>query len=126
MVDPQPGIVRVPRIVAIFDVGKLRNTQTGRSQFIGGIVWGVSLALHEDTYIDERTGRVANANLADCCVPVNADIGEIDVSATDIPARNSSLSARAALEKPESPALARLSRTRCFTLPARESNFLLR
>lgn len=84
-VDPQLGIVRVPRIVAVFDVGKLLNTKTGRSQFIGGIVWGISLALHEDTYIDERTGRVANGNLADYRVPVNADISEIDVSATDIP-----------------------------------------
>jgi xanthine dehydrogenase YagR molybdenum-binding subunit len=84
-VDPQLGIVRVPRIVAVYDVGKVLNEKTARSQFIGGIVWGISLALQEDTYVDERTGRVANANLADYRVPVNADIGEIDVSAIDIP-----------------------------------------
>ena len=84
-VDPQLGTVRVPRIVAVYDVGKILNAKTAKSQFIGGIVWGISLALHEDTYVDERTGRIANANLADYHVPVNADIGEIDVSAMDIP-----------------------------------------
>ena len=84
-VDPELYTVRVPRIVAVFDVGKLMNAKTAKSQFIGGIVWGVSLALHEDTYIDQRSGRIANANLAEYRVPVNADIGEIDVSAIDIP-----------------------------------------
>jgi xanthine dehydrogenase YagR molybdenum-binding subunit len=85
LVDPDLGMVRVPRIVAVYDVGKILNAKTATSQFIGGIVWGVSLALHEDTYVDERTGRIANANLADYRVPVNADIGEIDVSAIDAP-----------------------------------------
>jgi xanthine dehydrogenase YagR molybdenum-binding subunit len=84
-VDPDLCTVRVPRIVAVFDVGKLMNAKTAKSQFIGGIVWGVSLALHEDTYVDQRSGRVANANLAEYRVPVNADIGEIDVSAIDVP-----------------------------------------
>jgi xanthine dehydrogenase YagR molybdenum-binding subunit len=84
-VDPQLGAVGVPRIVAVYDVGKILNPKTGMSQFIGGIVWGVSLALHEDTYVDMRNGRIANANLADYRIPVNADIGEIDVSAIDIP-----------------------------------------
>jgi xanthine dehydrogenase YagR molybdenum-binding subunit len=84
-VDADLGVVRVPRIVAVFDVGKLLNEKTARSQFIGGIVWGISLALFEDTYIDDRYGRVVNANLAEYHVPVNADIGEIDVSAIDVP-----------------------------------------
>jgi xanthine dehydrogenase YagR molybdenum-binding subunit len=84
-VDPELGIVRVPRVVAVYDVGKLLNEKTGKSQFIGGIVWGISLALHEDTHVDQHTGRVANANLAEYHVPVNADIGEIDVSAINIP-----------------------------------------
>ncbi len=52
---------------------------------IGGIVWGVSLALHESTHLDPRLGRAVNANLAEYHVPVNADIGEIDVSVLDIP-----------------------------------------
>jgi xanthine dehydrogenase YagR molybdenum-binding subunit len=84
-VDPHVGMARVRRIVAVFDVGKIVNEKTARSQFIGGIVWGIGLALHEDTYVDPRNGRIANANLADYLVPVNADIGEIDVSALDVP-----------------------------------------
>lgn len=95
LVDPDLGMVRVPRIVAVYDVGKVLNMKTAKNQFTGGIVWGVSLALHEDTYIDERSGRIANANLAEYRVPVNADIGEIDVSAIDVPdARFNSLGAR--------------------------------
>jgi xanthine dehydrogenase YagR molybdenum-binding subunit len=54
-------------------------------QAIGGIVWGISLALHEDTQIDPHDGRIVNANLADYRVPVNADIGEIDISTIGIP-----------------------------------------
>jgi xanthine dehydrogenase YagR molybdenum-binding subunit len=84
-VDPDLGMVRTRRIVAVYDVGKVINEKLARSQFVGGIVWGVSLALHEDTAVDWRNGRIMNANLADYHVPVNADIGEIDVSAIDIP-----------------------------------------
>jgi xanthine dehydrogenase YagR molybdenum-binding subunit len=83
--DLDLGIVRVRRIVAVYDVGRLLNEKTAKSQFIGGIVWGVSLALHEDTQVDPRNGRIVNGNLADYHVPVNADIGEITVSAIDIP-----------------------------------------
>ncbi|HEX3822255.1 MAG TPA: xanthine dehydrogenase family protein molybdopterin-binding subunit [Candidatus Sulfotelmatobacter sp.] len=84
-VDPSLCIVRTRRIVAVFDVGKIMNEKLARSQFIGGIVWGTSLALFEDSYVDSRNGRIMNANLADYLVPVNADIGEIDVSAIDVP-----------------------------------------
>ncbi|MGH9515416.1 MAG: xanthine dehydrogenase family protein molybdopterin-binding subunit [Terriglobales bacterium] len=84
-VDPDLGMVRTRRIVAVYDVGKVINEKLARSQFIGGIVWGVSLALEEDTVVDPRNGRIMNANLADYHVPVNADIGEIDVAAVDIP-----------------------------------------
>ena len=84
-VQPEIGMVRVRRIVAVYDVGKIINEKLARSQFIGGIVWGVGLALHEEAIVDERNGRIVNANLADYHVPVNADIGEIDVSALDIP-----------------------------------------
>lgn len=75
----------MPRVVAVYDVGKLLNEKTGKSQFIGGIVWGISLALHENTHIDLRTGRVVNANFAEYHVPVNSDIGEIDTSVIDNP-----------------------------------------
>ena len=83
-VDPDLGPTRVRRVTAVYDVGKVLNEKTARSQFIGGIVWGIGLALHEDSHMDARTGRIVNENLADYHVPVNADIGEIDVSAIDI------------------------------------------
>jgi xanthine dehydrogenase YagR molybdenum-binding subunit len=84
-VDADLGTVSARRIVAVFDVGKIINEKTARSQFIGGIVWGISLALYENTDVDQRYGRITNANLADYLVPVNADIGQIDSSALDIP-----------------------------------------
>jgi len=84
-VDADLGTARVKRVVAVYDVGRIINRQTARSQFIGGIVWGISLAMLEETHIDWRYGRILNANLADYHVPVNADIPEIDVSAIDIP-----------------------------------------
>ena len=94
-VDPDVSMVRTRRIVAVYDVGKVINQKLARSQFIGGIVWGISLALQEDTAVDPRNGRIMNANLADYHVPVNADIGDIDVSAIDIPdPRLDSLGAR--------------------------------
>ncbi len=79
-VDPELGTIRVPRIVATYDVGRLLNAKTASSQLEGGIVWGVSLALFEDSVLDERFGRFVNGNLAEYHVPVNADIGAIDVS----------------------------------------------
>jgi len=84
-VDPNIGVVRVRRVVAVFDVGKIMNQKTAQSQFIGGIVWGISLALFEDSHVDPRLGRFTNANLAEYLVPVNADIPEIEVTALDIP-----------------------------------------
>ncbi|MEI9976643.1 MAG: molybdopterin cofactor-binding domain-containing protein [Ignavibacteriota bacterium] len=84
-VDADLGTARVKRVVACYDVGKIVNRRTARSQFIGGIVWGISLAMLEETHIDWRYGRIVNANLADYHVPVNADIPDIEVSAIDIP-----------------------------------------
>src|SRR4029077_5930102 len=60
-VDPDLGMVRTRRIVAVYDVGKVINEKLARSQFIGGIVWGVVLALQEDTAVDPRDGRIMNA-----------------------------------------------------------------
>jgi xanthine dehydrogenase YagR molybdenum-binding subunit len=84
-VDEAVGMPRVRRIVAVYDIGTLLNEKTGHSQLIGGIVWGVSLALAEATHIDPRNGRAVNNNLAEYHVPVNLDIGEIDVSTIGIP-----------------------------------------
>ncbi len=82
-VDPDLGTIRVPRVVAAYGVGKLINKKTGHSQLLGGIVWGLGMGLMEKTEIDWRTGRPLNANLADYHVPVNADVGEIDVTVVD-------------------------------------------
>jgi xanthine dehydrogenase YagR molybdenum-binding subunit len=71
--------VRVPRIVGAFAAGRIMNTRTARSQYLGGMVWGVSSALHEATEIDPRNARYVNDNLADYLVPVNADIQEVEV-----------------------------------------------
>ena len=82
-VDPALGIVRVPRIVAAYSVGRLLNEKTGISQLQGGIVWGVGMALTEESLLDPATGRYVNENLAEYHVPVNADIGAIDVTVVD-------------------------------------------
>jgi xanthine dehydrogenase YagR molybdenum-binding subunit len=84
-VDPELGTIRVPRVVGAYHIGKLLNAKTGRSQLIGGIVWGLGMGLMEASELDPPSGRVVNANLADYHVPVNADIGEIDVSVVDGP-----------------------------------------
>jgi xanthine dehydrogenase YagR molybdenum-binding subunit len=84
-VDESLGTPRVRRIHAVYDVGTLFNEKLGHSQLIGGIVWGVSMALHEQSLLDARTGRILNNNLAEYYVPVNADIGRIEVSALNIP-----------------------------------------
>ena len=71
--------IRVPRIVGAFAGGRLFNTRTARSQFVGGMVWGISSALHEATEIDRERARYVNDNFADYLVPVNADIQQLDV-----------------------------------------------
>ena len=84
-VDPDLGIVRVPRVVTAHAVGRILNAKTARSQIHGGVVWGVGMALEEETLIDPRSGRYINADLAEYHVPVNADIGEIDVAFIEQP-----------------------------------------
>ena len=71
--------IRVPRITGAFAAGRLMNTRTARSQLMGGMIWGVSSALHEATEIDKRRARYVNDNLADYRIPVNADIDEVEV-----------------------------------------------
>jgi len=71
--------IRVPRLVGAFAAGRITNPRTARSQLMGGMIWGVSAALHEETEIDERNARYVNDNLADYLVPVNADIKELKV-----------------------------------------------
>jgi xanthine dehydrogenase YagR molybdenum-binding subunit len=71
--------IRVPRIVGAFAAGRIMNTRTARSQLMGGMIWGISSALHEATEIDKRNARYVNDNLADYLIPVNADIQELEV-----------------------------------------------
>ena len=78
-VDEELGIVRVTRVVNAVAAGRILNPKTARSQILGGVVWGIGMALHEETLTDHRLGRFMNHNLAEYHVPVNADIHEIDV-----------------------------------------------
>jgi xanthine dehydrogenase YagR molybdenum-binding subunit len=82
-VDPDTGEVRVHRVVGAFACGRILNPKTARSQLIGGIVWGLGMALHEHTRFDRHTGRIMNANLAEYVVPVHADVPDIDVIMVD-------------------------------------------
>jgi xanthine dehydrogenase YagR molybdenum-binding subunit len=84
-VDPELGTIRVPRVVGAYHVGRVLNAKTAHSQLLGGVVWGLGMGLMEASELDLPSGRVANANLADYHVPVNADIGEIDVSVVEGP-----------------------------------------
>ena len=82
-IDRELGTIRVPRVVARYDVGRLLNTKTGRSQLIGGVVMGLGMALMEESVLDLRYGRIVNANSAEYHVPTNADVGVIDVDVVD-------------------------------------------
>jgi len=78
-VDPDLGEVRIRRYVAAFAGGRIINSKTAQSQYIGGIVYGLGMALTEETEVDPNTGRVANANIAEYLVPVHADVPDITV-----------------------------------------------
>jgi len=82
-VDPELGDILVTRVVGAYDVGRVLNAKTAKSQMVGGIVYGIAMALHEHTAIDERSGRYLNADLSEYLVPVNADVPEIDVILLD-------------------------------------------
>ena len=79
------GEVRVSRFLGSFDCGRVINPKTAASQFRGGIIMGLGLALMEETRFDERSGRIMNPSLAEYHVPVHHDVPEIDVIWTDIP-----------------------------------------
>jgi len=78
-VDPDLGLVRVARIVSAVDGGRILNEKTATSQIIGGTVGGIGMALLEETVTDPTSGRIANANLGDYLVPVNADVPDLEV-----------------------------------------------
>jgi xanthine dehydrogenase YagR molybdenum-binding subunit len=82
-VDPSLGTVRLNRFAGVYGVGRLLNEKTARSQLLGGVVYGVGMALMEATVPDLRTGRIVNADLAEYHVPVNLDIPDIGVSTVE-------------------------------------------
>jgi xanthine dehydrogenase YagR molybdenum-binding subunit len=77
-VDPDLGQIRVTRLVGAFAAGRIINPRLVQSQLHGGMIWGVSFALHEGASVDRRTGRVMNADLGEYHVPVNADVPSIE------------------------------------------------
>ena len=82
-VDPAFGQVRVSRMVGAFAAGRIINPRMVQSQYFGGMIWGLSFALHEQAVMDRRTGRTMNANLAEYRVPVNADVPSIEAILVD-------------------------------------------
>ncbi|MDO9434570.1 xanthine dehydrogenase family protein molybdopterin-binding subunit [Hydrogenophaga sp.] len=78
-VDEAFGTVRVTRMVSAIAAGQIMNAQLARSQVLGGMVWGISQALHEETQCDHRLGRFMNHSFAQYHVATNADIHELDV-----------------------------------------------
>ncbi len=92
-VNEVTGETRVSRFLGSFDCGRILNAKTASSQFRGGIVMGLGLALMEETQFDERNGRIMNPSLAEYHVPVHMDVPEIDVMWTDIPDPHSPMGA---------------------------------
>jgi xanthine dehydrogenase YagR molybdenum-binding subunit len=78
-IDEELGIIRVTRIVSAVAAGRILNLKTAHSQIMGSVVWGIGMALHEETVFDHRFGRIMNANIAEYHVPVNADVHDIRV-----------------------------------------------
>ena len=70
--------IRVSRMLGVFDVGRIVNPQTARSQLIGGMTMGLSMALHEEGVLDPRFGHVVNHDLAGYHIAANADVGDIE------------------------------------------------
>ncbi|MGA7999913.1 MAG: xanthine dehydrogenase family protein molybdopterin-binding subunit [Bradyrhizobium sp.] len=82
-VDPDLGQIRVSRMVGAFAAGRIINPRMVQSQIFGGMIWGISFALHEQAIIDRRSGRIINANLGEYHVPVNADVPPMEALMID-------------------------------------------
>jgi xanthine dehydrogenase YagR molybdenum-binding subunit len=77
-VDPELGQMRATRLVGAFAAGRIINPRLVQSQLYGGMIWGVSFALHEQAITDRLSGRPMNANLAEYHIPVNADVPSLE------------------------------------------------
>ena len=84
-VNEESGEVRVSRWLGSFDCGRILNPKTAISQFRGGIIMGIGMALTEETLFDERKGRIMNPSLAEYHIPVHLDVPYIEVIYNDIP-----------------------------------------
>jgi xanthine dehydrogenase YagR molybdenum-binding subunit len=84
-VDEQLGVIRVTRVVSAVAAGRILNTKTAHNQIMGSVVWGIGMALHEETLVDHHLGRIMNANFGEYHVPVNADVHDIKVIFVDEP-----------------------------------------
>jgi xanthine dehydrogenase YagR molybdenum-binding subunit len=82
-VDPDLGQIRVTRLVGAFAAGRVINPRLVQSQIFGGMIWGMSFALHEQAVMDRRSGRTMNANLAEYHIPVNADVPHLEALMVD-------------------------------------------
>ena len=78
-IDPALFQIRVTRLVGAFAAGRIINPRLATSQLMGGMIWGLSFALHEEARHDRRTGRIVNADFAGYHIPVNADVADLDV-----------------------------------------------
>lgn len=92
-VNEESGEVRVSRWLGSFDCGRILNPKTATSQFRGGIIMGIGMALAEETMFDERRGRIVNRSLAEYHVPVHLDVPHIEIIYTDIPDEHAPLGA---------------------------------
>ncbi|MBX9731560.1 MAG: xanthine dehydrogenase family protein molybdopterin-binding subunit [Sphingomonas sp.] len=77
-VNAVTGEVRVRRMLGVFDCGRILNAKTARSQALGGMIWGIGYALHEDAVLDQRSGSYVNRDLGEYHIPVNADVPQIE------------------------------------------------
>jgi xanthine dehydrogenase YagR molybdenum-binding subunit len=84
-IDEQLGVMRVTRVVSAVAAGRILNTKTAHNQIMGGMIWGIGMALHEETLLDHHFGRIMNANYGEYHVPVNADVHDIKVIFVDEP-----------------------------------------
>jgi xanthine dehydrogenase YagR molybdenum-binding subunit len=82
-VNVTTGEVRVPRLLGVFAAGRIINPKTARSQFLGGMTMGLSMALHEESVMDPRFGDFVNHDFAEYHIATNADVGTIDVAWID-------------------------------------------
>ncbi len=84
-IEPRTRRIRVPRVVSVADCGRVVSPRTAASQVRGGVVWGIGATLREASEVDPRYGGFLNADLAEYVLPVNADIGSIEVEFIDKP-----------------------------------------